>query len=173
MTRTTTAAAPSRAALPQRAALAMLAGVAAAGTLASCAAGAADAEEPRPTATETVEATPAPASTAPAATAPTGSASAYVDGTYTADGSYLNPDGGSSVTVTVTIQDDVVTEVAVVGHATSGNSRQFQGQFASGIAAEVVGKPLDEVDVSRVAGSSLTSGGFNAAIDAIQEQAKA
>ena len=31
---------------------------------------------------------------------------------------------------------------------------------------------LDDVSVSRVAGSSLTSGGFNAAIDAIQSQAQ-
>ena len=67
----------------------------------------------------------------------------------------------------------VVTSVEVVGHATGGNSKQFQGQFAGGIAAEVIGVALEDVSVSRVAGSSLTSGGFNAAIDAIQAEAQA
>ena len=61
----------------------------------------------------------------------------------------------------------------VTPHATGGNSAQFQGQFASGIASEVVGVALEDVNVSRVAGSSLTSGGFNAAIDTIQAEAQA
>ena len=34
-----------------------------------------------------------------------------------------------------------------------------------------VGKDIDEISVSRVAGSSLTSGGFNQAIDAIKSEA--
>ena len=42
-----------------------------------------------------------------------------------------------------------------------------------GISEEVVGKALDDLNVSRVAGSSLTSGGFNAAVDDIKEQAAA
>lgn len=72
----------------------------------------------------------------------------FVDGT-SADGDYRqSPNGAESVTVTVTVEHDVVTAVEVVA---TGNL-QFQTQFASGIAAEVVGKPLDEVEVSRVAG---------------------
>lgn len=96
----------------------------------------------------------------------------YADGTYSADGDYQSPNGTETVTVTVSIADGIVTEVDVDGHATSGNPAQYQGQFADGIAAEVVGVALEDVEVSRVAGSSLTSGGFNAAIDAIQEQAR-
>ena len=38
---------------------------------------------------------------------------------------------------------------------------------------EVVGKSIDEISVSRVAGSSLTSGGFNHAIETIKAEAAA
>ncbi len=95
----------------------------------------------------------------------------YADGTYSADGSYQSPGGQESVSVSITLDDDVVTAVTVTPHATSGNSKQYQTQFASGIAAEVVGKDIDELDVSRVAGSSLTSGGFNDALEQIKADA--
>jgi uncharacterized protein with FMN-binding domain len=104
----------------------------------------------------------------------TGSSSAgadYADGTYTEDGDYQSPGGQESITVTVTIEDDVVTAVEVAPHATSGNAKQYQSQFASGIAAEVVGKDIDSLAVSRVAGSSLTSDGFNAALEKIKADA--
>ena len=144
-------------------------GLSAVGLLAGCAAGAAETVAP-PAASETASST---AAATPSATGGAATGTMFVDGTYSADGDYQSPNGAESVTVTVTVEHDVVTAVEVVGHATGGNSKQFQTQFASGIAAEVVGKPLDEVEVSRVAGSSLTSGGFNAAIDAIQVEAAA
>ena len=95
----------------------------------------------------------------------------YADGTYSADGSYQSPGGEESVSVSITLDDDVVTAVTVTPHATSGNSKQYQTQFASGIAGEVVGKDIAELDVSRVAGSSLTSGGFNEALEQIKADA--
>lgn len=97
----------------------------------------------------------------------------YTDGTYTADGSYTAPSGKESITVEITLADDIVTDVVVTPHATEGNQAQFQGQFAAGIAAEVKGKDIDSLDVSRVGGSSLTSGGFNQALDAIKADALA
>jgi uncharacterized protein with FMN-binding domain len=166
MTRST----PTRSArpfAPRRATVAAFAGLAAVTTLAGCAADAVEAEVPAPT-TETTETAPTTESSAP----PASSDSVYADGTYTADGDYQSPNGAESVTVTVTIADDIVTAIEVDGHAMSGNSLQFQTQFASGIAAKVVGVALEDVSVSRVAGSSLTSGGFNAAIDAIQAEAR-
>ncbi|MHD0330680.1 hypothetical protein ACY18M_17150, partial [Proteus mirabilis] len=54
-----------------------------------------------------------------------------------------------------------------------GESREYQAKFASGFKTLVVGKKIDEVSLSRVAGSSLTSGGFNAALADIESQAKA
>ncbi|WP_312169440.1 hypothetical protein [Microbacterium sp.] len=105
----------------------------------------------------------------------TGSASSteYADGTYTADGSYQTPETVEEISVTLTIADGLVSEVEVTGDPQARESEQYQGQFIDGISDEVVGKSLDEIDVSKVAGSSLTSGGFNKAVDAIKEQAAA
>lgn len=97
----------------------------------------------------------------------------YTDGTYTAEGSYVAPSGPESITVEITLADDIVTAVTVTPHATSGNQAQFQSQFANGIAAVVQGKDIDTLAVSRVGGSSLTSGGFNQALEAIKAEALA
>jgi len=114
---------------------------------------------------------PAAPTTPAAGEAGSGGASEYADGTYTADGHYISPGGPTSVTVTVTLEDGIITDVEVIGHSTDRDGQNFQSRFIGGIAQEVVGLPIDELDVSHVAGSSLTSGGFNQAIEAIMEQA--
>ncbi|MEJ1088408.1 hypothetical protein WDU99_08770 [Microbacterium sp. Mu-80] len=139
---------------PARAGSALL-GVAGALLLAGCS-GSADAAR---------DADPAPSSTD--ATAP------YADGTYTAEGAYQTPETVETVSVTMTLTDDVVTAVEVDGDPTAPESTRFQGQFIAGIADVVVGQKLDELDVDRVAGSSLTSGGFNQAVVGIKDQAVA
>lgn len=95
----------------------------------------------------------------------------YKDGTYTADGSYQAPSGTETITVTLTLAKDTVTAVRIGRHATDPNAIQYQTMFADGISSIVVGKDIDSLGVSRVAGSSLTSGGFRAAVDAIKKQA--
>ena len=101
------------------------------------------------------------------------SAATYKDGDYDAEASYSNPSGQSDVEVELTLADNKITEVTVTPMAKNSTSKQFQQKFASGISDEVVGKSLDELNVSKVAGSSLTSSGFNAAIDEIKADAKA
>lgn len=95
----------------------------------------------------------------------------YKDGSYTEDGGYTSPGGPQTVTVKLTLADDKVTAVTVTGHATDPTAKGYQAQFVSGISAEVVGKDIDTINVSRVSGSSLTSGGFNAALKAIKADA--
>ena len=95
----------------------------------------------------------------------------YADGTYTATGGYTAPSGQEEVEVELTLEGDTVTAVTVTPTATDRQAAGFQQQFADGIAAEVVGKDIDSLNVSRVAGSSLTSGGFNAAVDTIKAEA--
>ncbi|MFB7251648.1 FMN-binding protein [Microbacterium sp. NPDC056234] len=97
----------------------------------------------------------------------------YADGTYTAEGSYQTPETVETISVTLTLEGGTVTEVEVVGDPQAPETEQFQGQFIDGIDEEVVGVSIDEIDVDRVAGSSLTSGGFNTAVDDIKEQAAA
>lgn len=114
------------------------------------------------------------ASTDNGSTDSTGSdGAAYADGTYTAEGSYSTPESVETITVTVTLESDVVTAVEVVGDPQKPESEQYQGQFIGGIAEAVEGQDIDELSVSRVAGSSLTSGGFNKAIEAIKAEAAA
>jgi uncharacterized protein with FMN-binding domain len=149
---------------------AALTGLTLIGSLAGCSA--ADAGS-----TTTTTTPDAKSSSTPEATSDTGAATGsgstdYKDGSYTADGSYQSPNGTESITVTVTLADDTVTAVDVVSNAESANSKRYQAEFISGIAAEVVGKDIDSLKVSKVAGSSLTSGGFNAAIDTIKTEAK-
>lgn len=147
--------------MPTRTVVAVLSELSAVGVLAGCAAGTSAPVEP---------VTDAPAE-APADD--TSADAALADGTYTADGAYVAPSGPESVTVTLTLADGVVTAVEVVGHATDPQARSHQADFAGGVAAVVVGKPLEGLAVDRVAGSSLTGAGFNAALDAIRADAGA
>lgn len=101
------------------------------------------------------------------------SSAAYKDGDYKEEESYANPAGESKVEVELTLSGNKISDITVTPMAENSTSKQFQEKFASGIADEVVGKSLDELDVSKVAGSSLTSIGFNAAIDDIKADAKA
>ena len=100
-------------------------------------------------------------------------AAAVNDGDYSASGSYSNPGGQSDVQVDLTITDGKIADIKVTPEATNGTSKGYQQKFAGGIAGEVVGKSLDELDVSKVSGSSLTSQGFNQAIDQIKADATA
>ena len=147
---------------------AALAGVAGMLALAGCATDATVAEN---------TATPSGASTSSApsagATESPATGSAYTDGTYTAEGSYQTPESVEKVSVTLTLEGDVVTDVEVTGDPQARESQQYQSQFIGGIADEVVGKSIDDISVSRVAGSSLTSGGFNKAVEEIKSEAAA
>ena len=95
------------------------------------------------------------------------------DGTYTAEGSYQAPSGTESVDVTITLKGDVISSVEVVGNATDPQAKQHQGEFIAGISDVVVGKDIDTIKVDKVGGSSLTSGGFNKAVEEIKADAAA
>lgn len=144
-----------------------IAGLSLAGTVAGCAPSAQQpaAQETQP-AESSATATPSASSSALAS-----SGAGYKDGTYKADGTYKSPNGTETVGVQLTLANGTVSAVGITEHPSNPNTRKFQGQFASGIAEQVVGKSLDEIKVSKVAGSSLTSGGFNQAVEEIKTQA--
>ena len=97
----------------------------------------------------------------------------YTDGTYDASASYQSPNGTESIDVEITLADNVITAVTVTGNGESPDSQRYQGEFENGIADVVVGKNIDEISDDKVAGSSLTSGGFNDAIEQIKSEATA
>ncbi|WP_235928930.1 FMN-binding protein [Marisediminicola senii] len=110
---------------------------------------------------------------ADAATGGSTASEPYADGDYTATGEYQTPGGTESIEVEVTLAGDAIDTVTVTGNATDSTAQRYQGEFIDGIAAEVEGVDIDELAVDKVAGSSLTSDGFNAAIEQIKADALA
>ncbi|MCQ1995025.1 hypothetical protein [Arthrobacter sp. zg-Y1171] len=109
------------------------------------------------------------AAASPDAAAGSGS---YADGEYSGTGSYIPPSGTSEdVDVTLRLEGSVVTELEVETSQKNPTSKQYQREFTSNVKEQVVGRNLDELDVDKVAGSSLTSEGFNRALDAIRSEA--
>lgn len=103
---------------------------------------------------------------------PSGDTSAsYADGSYQANGTYTSPNGSENIIVAVTLEGDIVTEVEVTTNPNNPTTEFYQSAFADGIAAEAVGVDIDLLDVTRVSGSSLTSGGFREAVASIKADA--
>ena len=99
--------------------------------------------------------------------------SEYKDGTYAATGAYSTPGGRETIGLEVTLADGVVQDATLTQNAMTGEAKEYQARFASGYKSQVVGKSIDEISLSRVAGSSLTSAGFNDALDQIKDDAAA
>ena len=97
--------------------------------------------------------------------------SKYKNGTFTAQGSYFTPGGSENISVSLTINHDVVTASTVTPEATRGISAHFQDVFAQGYKQFVVGKNLSSLSVGKISGASLTPNGFNAAVEQIRAQA--
>lgn len=96
----------------------------------------------------------------------------YQDGKYEAMGKYMSPGGEREVAVSLTLADGVVTDASFEGFATDPTSQRFQGEFAEGYQAMVVGRTLDELNLQKVSGSSLTPKGFMDAVQSIKQQAQ-
>lgn len=96
----------------------------------------------------------------------------YEDGEYSAIGSYISPGGREEIELTVTIENNVIVATSARADGAAPDSQIYINQFIGGYEAEVVGKNVDEVQLSRVAGSSLTSNGFNDALDQIKDDAR-
>ncbi len=98
--------------------------------------------------------------------------SGYKDGTYSATGTYQSPGGRESIDISVTIKDGAVADTTAVSGSANPTGRNYQGQFINGYKAQILGKSIDDVSISRVSGSSLTSKGFNSALEQIKSKAK-
>lgn len=100
------------------------------------------------------------------------SAKNYQDGTYQATGKYISPGGEREIAISITLKDGVVTESTFEGFASDPASKRFQGEFAEGFKPLVVGKNIDELNLQKVSGSSLTPKGFMDALESIKTQAQ-
>lgn len=106
-------------------------------------------------------------------TTSTATTSSYKNGTYTATGNYSTPESSESIDLTVTIVDSTITNVSIQNSGNVRESRDYQQRFMHNCTNLVVGKNIDSVSLSRVAGSSLTSDGFNSALEQIKADATA
>ena len=99
-------------------------------------------------------------------------AAAYKDGTYTADGTYRSPAGEENISTSVTIENGVITASTFTGSTVNPAGVRLQKAFAEGFTSQVVGKRVDEVELTVVNGSSLIPKGFMDALKKIRLQAQ-
>lgn len=94
----------------------------------------------------------------------------YTDGEYEAEGLYSG--GKKSIIVKVELSDDKIKHVEVTPNTlTIKRSLSLQQKFAEAVPEVVVGRAIDEVQLDKLAGSSLTTKGFNDALQKIKTEA--
>lgn len=96
----------------------------------------------------------------------------YKDGTYSATGSYFTPGGTEEIGLSITLKNGIITNSELTQQGKSPTAKIKQADFAENYKPFVVGKDIDEVNISVVSGSSLTSQGFKDALTQIKSQAK-
>ncbi len=95
----------------------------------------------------------------------------YRDGSFQANGTYQSPNGSENIIVVIELENDIVTDVEITINPNNPTTANYQGQFADGIGDIVIGEDIDSLNVTVVAGSSLTSNGFREALTAIKADA--
>jgi len=101
------------------------------------------------------------------------SSSKYKNGTYASLGSYDSPGGIEQLGVSVTISNDIITDVSFIMKS-KGTSGEYQQLYISEAKNLIVGKTVDsDFNFSSVNGASLTNEGFISALANIKSQAKA
>ncbi|MDB5181925.1 MAG: hypothetical protein JWP13_688 [Candidatus Saccharibacteria bacterium] len=100
-----------------------------------------------------------------------GADTVYTDGTYRATSRYSTPGGSESIEVTISLKDNVVTTSSVQQTPNDREAAEYQAEFKQNYKPLVEGKKISDINLSRVSGSSLTSRGFNDAVENIKSQA--
>ncbi len=96
----------------------------------------------------------------------------YKDGIYIQEGDYTSPGGAEQIVVKLTIKNGIVTASEVTPKAERPKSKLMQGVFVENYKPLVIGKNIKDLNLGKVAGSSLTPKGFNDAVEKIKAEAK-
>jgi len=91
------------------------------------------------------------------------------DGTYVGEASYSTGRAVHELDVTLTIENDVVI-AAEVAYDGGEPPTPILRSFDEAYQAEVVGKNIDNIQLSRVGGASWTSDAFNEAVAEVRAQ---
>jgi len=141
-------------------ALATLAGLSLVGTLAGCSA----------TAPASSDGSASGSGSSGGATTTSNKVS-YKDGSYTEPGTYVSPGGEEHIGVTLTLSKNIITKMKVITVKADPTATGYEQLFEGGISAATVGKNINTLNIGVVAGSSLTSMGFNNALAKIKADA--
>ena len=96
----------------------------------------------------------------------------YKNGTYSVTTSYDTPADLQNMGLSITINNDMVIGSTFTNMANDGKSSRYQNAFAGGYKAQIVGKNIDSINLDAVSGASLTSAGFNDALNQIKTTAQ-
>ena len=94
----------------------------------------------------------------------------YADGEYAVNGQY-GPVGEDTIDVHLTVKDQKVSAVKIVGHPFTSISKKHQNDFAKAVPDAVVGKPLKDLKIDKLAGASWTTEAFNKALEVARQEA--
>ncbi len=95
----------------------------------------------------------------------------YKDGTYSVTSSYWTPAGNQDIAVRVTLKNDVVTDTSITDKTDDNESSRYVSRFTNSYSQYVIGKSIAGLSISKVAGASLTTKGFNDALKTIRTEA--
>jgi len=96
----------------------------------------------------------------------------YKDGVYDVVGDYISPGGAETIGVKLTLENGIITDSEVEVQATREISVEKQTDFSENYKELVIGKNIDDIELTKVSGSSLTPKGFNDAVEKIKTQAQ-
>jgi hypothetical protein len=101
---------------------------------------------------------------------------AVADGTYADNSTYAYPvgpekKGNETVTISITVKDDVVTAASVKGNNPAPYSEGFINGVNAALPDLVVGKKITELNLpNQIAGSSLTTAVFKQYVDGLVQK---
>jgi hypothetical protein len=94
------------------------------------------------------------------------------DGVYTVENAYFVMAGlFEPMYTTVTLDDGIITDVTVSFDTRDMQSEYYQKSFLDTYTAVVVGSDITDIPFSRIGGASLTTAGFNDALQQVVRQA--
>lgn len=94
----------------------------------------------------------------------------YRDGTYVEQTSYRTPEGNYQMSVTFTIEKDLIIDSSIAFND-QGAESNYSKSFVASYKQEVLQRNLEEVSLSRVGGASLTTKAFNSVLQSVKSQA--
>ncbi len=96
----------------------------------------------------------------------------YKNGQYTKTMSYMSSDGQEQITVSLSLNNGMVTSSSITPNANNPTSLAYIEKFINGYLPMVVGQKISGMKLSTVSGASHTTDAFNDAITQIQAEAQ-